>query len=951
MLLLSFFVIINAQIATIPYFCNFTDAAENARWTIPNSITANKWAIDLENSGSLVCKANTSGTSVAFREFNTIEGERYLVIFNWQLQGESDFDSGGSFDGLRVFWVDDSSVNVSAWATSEYAPVVEYQKYYSARKTSLPQQSSFIVTGNGHSAKLVFVWTNDASSQDISGSIDNITIQYMPTTTTASSININQTTPYNTYTPDQLVKDVFVSGGQCLVSNVTFQGLGWNGSSWASASPRSLAYFDNGTTDTNGIGIVSGLLLATGNALDAVGPNTSPSAMPGGVSGTDPDLQALIPGYSVQTVTKLEFDMIPYTSTLSFDYVFASEEYPEFSCSTFNDVFGFFISGPGIVGNQNVALLPYSTTPVAICNVHPAYGSSCPAVNAQYYVDGTSNQYTEFDGWTKMLPTAPITVIPGQTYHLKLAVANVGDSNYGSGVFLRAGSLDLGSYVINQGADVEGMDNVFAGCNQNAFSISLFPFPTEVNISLSYSGVDVNDVVSPDGSPLPTSITVPPSTTEISVPYKINSPVTVNGGDFNINVNVEYCSDATGVTKTIYVFDRITNPQIDVVSSCDSPTGVLSVNTNEGSPALKLSYDNGYSWFYANNFSGSVPVGEHQILFKDSISCNVDTFDINIPYITSSQSIVYDTISMGETYTVPPFHLPEQDHLGDFDFSVTLPNANMYGCDSTVNLYLTVNEILVDFFPLDEICADNSSFDINFDVVAGRVTTYSVLFNDKAHAAGFEDIINQEIIAQRISIFIPASVRPDHYSAIVRLSSGDSQNMQKDFQYEFTIDYPSGIIVQRWNDVLALLNQYFNGGYLWASYQWYKNDEQIPNETGSYLYVGANGGVLDTTANYRVLLTRNDGVSLFTCKFTPVIVDPNSYLTVRPTLASPYQPITIIFADGKSATLWNILGVQVSQYQLTNGVNTIPAPNQAGTYILKVENTQGEMRTAKITVQ
>jgi len=953
MLLLSFFMTVNAQIATIPYSCNFDDAAENSKWVIPSSVTTNKWVIENTTSNSLICLAKENGTTPVYREFNTVAGQEYIVTFYWKVTGELDYDWGSPFDALRVYWVDNPSVNISDWATqSSVAPAaaLQYQKYQVSRKTSFPQQCSFRVSGNGSLAKLVFLWTNNVQTTDLSGSIEDVTITTLQTpAATIPSIHINQTSPYNTYTPDELVKNVFVEGGQCLVSNVTHQGLGWNGSSWTSTTDRSLAYFDNGTMD--GLGMVSGLLMCTGKAYEAEGPNSDNNTMDGGESGYDSDLASLIPGGNIHTVTKLEFDMIPYTDHLSFQYIFASKEYPVFSCSSYNDVFGFFISGPGISGNQNIALLPYSTTPVSINTVHPAYYISCSAVNLQYYVDGAGNTYTNFNGRTVLLPTAPVTVIPGQTYHLKLAIANVSDNKYGSGVFLLAGSLDLGSQVVNAGAGIENMDNVFAGCEQNSFTINLFPFPSEVAVTLSYSGAAVNDVVSPDGSPLPTSITVPPGTSSINIPYIVNSPVTVNGGDFNINVTVEYCSEANAVTKTIYVYDKIsTPPQFSVESTCDSPTGILnvSINNNEGSPALSLSVDDGNSWHHANNYSGTVPVGTQQILFRDSISCSIDTFNVVIPYITSSDTIVFDTINGGEAYTVPPFNLPPQSELGDYFYSVTLPNANMYGCDSTVNLYLTVNEILVDFSTLNEICADEPRFDINFDVVAGRATTYSVLFDNKAHAAGFVDQINQVIVDQSIPIPMPTDVRPNYYTATVRLSDG---NMQKDFKYEFSVLYASSVITQRWNDVLALLNQNFNGGYQWSSYQWYKDGEAIPNENGSYLYVGAKGEVLDTTAYYRVLLTRiDDGVKLFTCAVQP-IYNENQYLTVRPTLASPYQPITIIFADGKRATLWNVLGVQVAQYQLTNGINTIYAPNEPGTYILKIETKQGEMRTEKITVQ
>jgi hypothetical protein len=246
--------------------------------------------------------------------------------------------------------------------------------------------------------------------------------------------------------------------------------------------------------------------------------------------------------------------LISFTDNLHFDYIFASEEYPEFSCSEYNDVFGFFISGPGITGNRNIALIPNTNLPVSIANVHPdfsTYLNPCPPQNEEYYVNSQYNSYCEFNGHTVMRNTAAITVTPGFTYHLKLAIANVGNKNYGSGVFLRAGSLDLGLGVVNYGNNINGMDNVFEGCINNHFTINLNPSINDVILTLQYSGAAVNDISSPDGSPLPTTVTIP---------YTVNSPVTVNGGDFNIAItaNSLLCFGDEYLTYLLYFLCKYT---------------------------------------------------------------------------------------------------------------------------------------------------------------------------------------------------------------------------------------------------------------------------------------------------------------------------------------------------------------------------------------------------------
>ena len=108
-------------------------------------------------------------------------------------------------------------------------------------------------------------------------------------------------------------------------------------------------------------------------------------------TGSDPDLLAITsPGNDIQDISILEFDFVPTGDSLKFNYVFGSEEYPSFNCSaTFNDVFGFFLSGPGISGPYtnnaaNIALVPGTSLPVSIANIHGP-GGSCGPANAQFY--------------------------------------------------------------------------------------------------------------------------------------------------------------------------------------------------------------------------------------------------------------------------------------------------------------------------------------------------------------------------------------------------------------------------------------------------------------------------------------------------------------------------------------------------------------------------------------
>ena len=144
------------------------------------------------------------------------------------------------------------------------------------------------------------------------------------------------------------------------------------------------AIFNGGGT-TN-IGINSGIILSTGDANVAIGPNDDFNAgVIGFPNNTDSDLEQ-IAGVSINDACILEFDFIPVSSTISFQYVFGSEEYNEFVCSAFNDAFGFFVSGPGINGpfsNNaiNIALLPDGVTPVTINTVNIGTPGTNPQVD------------------------------------------------------------------------------------------------------------------------------------------------------------------------------------------------------------------------------------------------------------------------------------------------------------------------------------------------------------------------------------------------------------------------------------------------------------------------------------------------------------------------------------------------------------------------------------------
>lgn len=253
-----------------------------------------------------------------------------------------------------------------------------------------------------------------------------------------------------TMTVEELVQNVLLGNG-VAVSNITFNGQP------ATINHNQIAKFSG---SSNVVSFPAGLMLATQDAESFV--------TAGGEIGdnltNDPDLMALS-GQNMNNCAILEFDFVPNGDSLEFRYVFASNEYPSYTCSGFNDAFGFFISGPGITGpftNQaeNIALIPNSNTPVAINTVNSGSASgsydaqTCANANpnwvedSQYFVenDPPAEGDIQVPGMTTTL-TAYANVICGETYHIKIAIGNASDQILHSGVFLESESFSSNSTV------------------------------------------------------------------------------------------------------------------------------------------------------------------------------------------------------------------------------------------------------------------------------------------------------------------------------------------------------------------------------------------------------------------------------------------------------------------------------------------------------------------------
>lgn len=229
------------------------------------------------------------------------------------------------------------------------------------------------------------------------------------------------------------VLDLYQVTIQKLINEILGDGTEIRNVKYTGANNAS-GYFEKGMQ--SGIGLEKGIILTTGDVRNAVGPNNSNSkSKNNGIQG-DSDLTALV-GRQTYDASVLEFEFKPVTSSLSFEYVFASEEYNEFVGSMFNDVFSFFVNG------ENIAIIPGTNDYVSINNINNN-------LNSEYYIDNNPSNpkhNIQYDGFTKVF-TAKANVSKNSWNKIKIAIADTSDSIYDSGVLIKSKTFSSSHRII-----------------------------------------------------------------------------------------------------------------------------------------------------------------------------------------------------------------------------------------------------------------------------------------------------------------------------------------------------------------------------------------------------------------------------------------------------------------------------------------------------------------------
>ncbi len=243
-------------------------------------------------------------------------------------------------------------------------------------------------------------------------------------------------------TTQELVQDVLITGSCAETSN--FSSL--TGTDFGDVN--GIGAFDSNGSD---FPFSSGVVLYTGDVNLVPGPNLTVESSGGIDWPGDADLEAATGLTTTNNASWIQFDFVPLTEQLNFDFIMASEEYNQnFECD-FSDAFAFILTDQTTGTSENLAVLPGTTTPIQVTNIHPEVPGDCPAINEEFFgqynftpFNDENTSATNMNGQTVEL-TATGDVVIGNTYTIKLVVADDQDTAFNMAVFIEAGSFNIGS--------------------------------------------------------------------------------------------------------------------------------------------------------------------------------------------------------------------------------------------------------------------------------------------------------------------------------------------------------------------------------------------------------------------------------------------------------------------------------------------------------------------------
>ena len=395
---------------------------------------------------------------------------------------------------------------------------------------------------------------------------------------------------------------------------------------------------------------------------------------------------------------------------------------------------------------------------------------------------------------------------------------------------------------------------------------------------------------------------------------------------------------------------RFSNP-----GRCDSIVTLnLTVKPYNTKPIIPLTLCEGDTYdFYGREIVATMSANGY--IYKDTVPSTIaGACDTIVQLIlTVNKSYAYDdfyTMCSGESYT---WHGKTYTTSGDFPDRHT----TIKGCDSIYTLHLTViDNVNVDVGIQNPVCADDDRFIL---IITPKTpdavlpTNYSIDFSFKETENGGLIPFHKDdnVTGNEIEVEMPPKIYPNKYPLTITLSDNTLTVCGGvEINTDFNVLYPDTIMQQKWNNVIALLNEYYNGGFRFVGYQWYHNDDLMPNATNSYIYIGAGSSFVVDEDKYSVLIEREDGSKIFSCQLTAQSPKPTE--SQYPTLVNPNSSIHIEI-NGKTAIahIWSVTGILVANAKINYSGEEIIAPSQQGVYLLEIISDNNSREIVPIVVK
>lgn len=384
------------------------------------------------------------------------------------------------------------------------------------------------------------------------------------------------TTDITTYTANQLIEDILIEGDCASVSNI-------QASSHSTGANIGYSYFTDGGSN---FPFSDGIILSSGAASNAEGPFFGTGANDGFGGPGDADLEAITGLSNTNDASYIEFDFVPIAPQIQFNFLMASTEYNGGDECTYADSFAFILTEVSTGTVTNLAVLPTTDTgdnSIVVTNIHPEVTGffGCPAVNEQYFEEYTPDYGVLNYGGRTVPLTAFSLVNPGETYHIKLVMADQGDDILDTAIFIEGGSFSLGNLDLG--------DDVFLGdpaaiCEGDTSVINAGVLPSGTFITWYQDGVEVVG-----------STIVNPTTMETEQILEIDET-----GDYTAAITFNNTTCSSEATVHIEFYPNPAPDLGDTTIKCAGDTLVLDANVgNINDPNMSLPLD--YVWEYRPN--------------------------------------------------------------------------------------------------------------------------------------------------------------------------------------------------------------------------------------------------------------------------------------------------------------------------------------------------------------